>query len=79
MLETINKRLEVLLSKDQKVGHAWLMDVYSLEDLRHVFKNKIIPLLQEYFYNNYAKIGLVLGNKFVEKIKLFNITDFANF
>jgi 5-methylcytosine-specific restriction endonuclease McrBC GTP-binding regulatory subunit McrB len=66
LLETINKRLEVLLSKDHKIGHAWLMNVYSLDDLRTVFKNKILPLLTEYFYNDYAKIGLILGKAFVK-------------
>ena len=65
LLTAINKRLVVLLSNDNAIGHAWLMNVYSLKDLQLAFKNKIYPLLQEYFYNNYAKIGLVLGDKFV--------------
>jgi 5-methylcytosine-specific restriction endonuclease McrBC GTP-binding regulatory subunit McrB len=66
LLSAINKRLETLLSKDHTIGHAWLMNVYSLEDLKVAFKNKILPLLQEFFYNDYAKIGLVLGEKFVQ-------------
>lgn len=65
LLEAINRRLLVLLTKDHTIGHAWLMDVYKLEDLQSAFKNKILPLLQEYFYNNYSKIGLVLGDAFV--------------
>lgn len=69
LLEKINKRLNTLLSKDHTIGHAWFMNVYSLEDLQVAFKNKIIPLLQEFFYNDYAKIGLVLGDKFVEQTK----------
>jgi len=67
LLEKINERLAVLLNKDHLIGHAWLMDVNSLQDLRLAFKNKILPLLQEYFYNNYAKIGLVLGDNFVSQ------------
>ncbi len=67
LLIAINKRLAVLLSADHTIGHAWLMEVYSLADLQSVFKHKIIPLLQEYFFNNYAKIGLVLGNAFVKQ------------
>lgn len=66
MLIAINNRLSVLLSADHTIGHAWLMDVYNLPDLQTAFKHKILPLLQEYFFNNYAKIGLVLGNKFVK-------------
>lgn len=67
LLLTVNERLSVLLTKDHTIGHAWLMDVYSLENLQQAFKNKILPLLQEYFYNNYAKIGLVLGEAFFEE------------
>ncbi len=66
LLETINRRLEVLLSKDHTIGHAFFINVCSIEDLQKVFKHKILPLLQEFFYNDYAKIGLVLGNEFLE-------------
>lgn len=65
LLSVVNKRLQSLLTKDHTIGHAWLMNVYSLENLQMAFKNKILPLLQEFFYNDYAKIGLVLGKNFV--------------
>lgn len=65
MLTVINARLETLLSKDHTIGHAWLMNIDSIEKLQAAFKNKIMPLLQEFFYNDYAKIGLVLGDAFV--------------
>ena len=42
------------------------MNVHNLPDLQAIFKHKILPLLQEYFFNNYAKIGLVLGKPFVQ-------------
>ena len=67
MLIKINERLSALLSKDHTIGHAWLMNIWSLEDLQAAFKYKILPLLQEYFYNNYAKIGLVLGDQFFDE------------
>ncbi len=67
ILKCMNERLFLLLTKDHTIGHAWLMDVYSLADLQVAYKNKILPLLQEYFYNNYAKIGLVLGDQFFEE------------
>ncbi len=79
LLETINQRLSVLLTKDHTIGHAWLMDVYSLEDLQAAFKNKLLPLLQEYFYNNYAKIGLVLGDAFFEQQQPAGKNIFASF
>lgn len=78
LLTTINNRLRVLLSNDHTIGHAWLMDVYNLTDLQSTFKHKIIPLLQEYFFNNDVKIGLVLGNKFIKQVPVKK-NLFANF
>ena len=56
------------------------MDIGDLESLEVAFKNKIIPLLQEYFYDHWEKIDLVLnGNGFIRKIpfenSLFKNTD----
>ncbi|MEI9909680.1 MAG: hypothetical protein WDO71_08370 [Bacteroidota bacterium] len=67
LLAAINKRLTVLLSKDQVIGHAWLMNADTLEKLQHAFRHKIVPLLQEFFYHDHAKIGLVLGDAFVQQ------------
>lgn len=66
LLKKINSRLKILVTKDHIIGHAWLMNVFCLEDLQTAFRDKIIPLLQEFFYNDYAKIGLVLGDQFIE-------------
>ncbi|RXG15008.1 5-methylcytosine-specific restriction endonuclease McrBC GTP-binding regulatory subunit McrB [Leeuwenhoekiella aestuarii] len=70
ILTTINKRIDYLLDQDHTIGHSYFFEVYHSEDmqlkLREVFQYKIIPLLQEYFYNDYAKIGLVLGDEFIE-------------
>lgn len=43
------------------------MGIHDEKGLRNAFKNKIIPLLKEYFYNDYQKMSLVLGNGFIEK------------
>jgi len=61
LLKTINQRIEYLYDRDHVIGHAYLMRVTSLNDLRLAFINKIIPLLQEYFYGDWKKICLVLG------------------
>ncbi|WP_396141642.1 AAA family ATPase [Flavobacterium sp.] len=66
VLKTINDRIEVLLDRDHTIGHSYFINVKTLEDLLNTFKNNIIPLLQEYFYNDYEKIALVLGEGFVE-------------
>ena len=61
LLEAINQRITVLLDRDHQIGHSYLMTVRNTEDLKKVFQNKIIPLLQEYFYDNWEKIDLVLN------------------
>ncbi len=66
LLTTINKRIERLLSRDNCIGHSYFLKVYSIEGLMNCFKNEIIPLLQEYFYGDYGKMCLVLGQGFVD-------------
>lgn len=67
LLETINQRIELLLDRDHLIGHAYFLHIETLEDLKQVFAQNIVPLLQEYFFNDYAKIGLVLGKNFVRE------------
>ncbi len=67
VLSTINSRIELLVDRDHTIGHSYFMDLNGLDDLVTAFKDKVVPLLQEYFYGDYGKIGLVLGNGFVEK------------
>jgi hypothetical protein len=77
LLIKINTRLEKLIDKDHKIGHSYLLKVNSEETLKSSFRNEIIPLLEEYFFGDYGKIGLVLGNTFVEIIN--HSFDFAKF
>lgn len=67
ILETINNRLNNLLDKDHLIGHSYLMNLESITELKSAFLYKIQPLLQEYFFNDHGKIGLVLGKGFVDK------------
>ena len=69
LLETINKRIEVLIDKDHQIGHSYFIGIQNINDLRRTFKDKIIPLLEEYFYGDFGKIGLVLGGKFIESVE----------
>jgi 5-methylcytosine-specific restriction protein B len=68
LLATINKRIEKLLDKDHMIGHSYFLSVKNLKDLKTAFQNKIIPLLQEYFFGDYGKIGLVIGSDFFDII-----------
>ena len=70
MLKTINERIEYLYDRDHTIGHAYLMGVTDMGALANVFKNKILPLLQEYFYDDWEKIRLVLGDsQFIKEKK----------
>jgi 5-methylcytosine-specific restriction protein B len=63
----MNDRISFLLDREHQIGHTYFMDVDDMESLAATFKNRIIPLLQEYFYDNWEKIDLVLnGNGFIE-------------
>ena len=68
LLAEMNKRIVKHLDRDHQIGHTYLMDVKTLEDLARVFQTKIVPLLQEYFYDNWEKMRLVLNeNCFITK------------
>jgi hypothetical protein len=79
LLETINGRIEKLLDKDHLIGHSYFLSVEDLKGLQDVFIQNIIPLLQEYFYGDIAKIGLVIGEGFFENQKNGDTIQFANF
>jgi len=72
MIETINERLEYLIDRDHLVGHAWFMGCDNLGQVGNVMRNKIIPLLAEYFYDDWNKVRAVLGggDNFVSRKKL---------
>ena len=65
MLDIINRRIEVLYDREHTIGHAFFTGLRAeptIEKLAVIFKKSIIPLLQEYFYEDYKKIRLVLGD-----------------
>ncbi|AMQ57083.1 McrB family protein [Algoriphagus sanaruensis] len=77
LLKTINRRIEKLLDRDHLIGHSYLIQAYSWAELEKSFYQNIIPLLQEYFYGDYAKIGAILGEGFVRK-QDDNLIEFAS-
>jgi len=72
-LKAINARIEWLFDRDHQIGHSFLTSVQTLDDLDQVMRDKIIPLLTEYFYEDWDKVCIALndkGNQFIKKKKL---------
>jgi len=82
LLSTINRRIEVLYDREHTIGHAMLIDVEDMEDLSDAFRRNIIPLLQEYFHNDYSRVLRVLSlsddscsSPFIEEVDNDVFTD----
>lgn len=78
IMQKINERIELLLDKNYTLGHSYFIK----DDFKFSFKNEIIPLLQEYFYNDCGKIGLILGKGFVREKEISKLAQknvFADF
>ncbi len=72
MLQTINDRIEVLYDREHTIGHAFFMkltDDSTITDLASVFRRNILPLLEEYFFEDWNKISQVLGESDIYKVK----------
>ncbi len=84
MLSIINKRIEYLYDREHTIGHSFFINLdkdSTIDELNDIFKNKIIPLLQEYFYEDWEKINLVLNrNSFIQKdrVEFNNLFDSQN-
>ena len=71
LLKSINRRVEFLLDRDHKIGHSYFMSIQAesfneeLTNLKTAFKDKIIPLLEDYFYGSLEKVRMVLGERVV--------------
>ena len=68
MLKAMNERITVYLGREHQIGHTYLIDVRTIDDLAETFQRRIVPLLQEYFYDDWTKIRLVLNkNPFIRE------------
>lgn len=62
LLKTINNRIELLLDDNYQVGHAYFTSIKNFNDIKDIFTNKIVPLLEEYFFDDLEKVQLVLND-----------------
>lgn len=78
MLKTINERIEYLYDREHTIGHAVFLELKennNIDKLENIFKKSVIPLLQEYFYEDYEKIRLILGDNAKDEDEQFIFTE----
>lgn len=65
ILTTINQRIEYLIDREHRIGHAFFIGCETADQVDAAMRDKVIPLLQEYFFEDWSRIAAVLGNGFV--------------
>ena len=70
VLTTINLRIEYLIDREHRIGHAFFIGCETAEQVHAAMRDKVIPLLQEYFFEDWSRIHAVLGDGFIGEDKL---------
>lgn len=70
VLNTINKRIEYLIDREHRIGHAFFIGCETAKHVHEAMRDKVIPLLQEYFFEDWSRIAAVLGDGFIREDKL---------
>jgi 5-methylcytosine-specific restriction endonuclease McrBC GTP-binding regulatory subunit McrB len=82
LLQLVNERIEALYDRDHCIGHAYFTSLAGVKDgpgrfglLADIFRNRIVPLLEEYFFEDWRKIRLVLGDNQKQDLAAQFITE----
>lgn len=70
VLTTINQRIEYLIDREHRIGHAFFIGCDTAEQVHAAMRDKVIPLLQEYFFEDWGRIHAVVGAGFIREGKL---------
>ena len=77
LLDQLNRRITALLGRDYQIGHSYLMGIETVEALHFAWYRQIMPLLQEYFYNDWERLKAVVGDRFVRPAAIDESTQKA--
>lgn len=77
LLSRLNERVAALLDRDHRIGHSYFMALRSADDLRFAWYARVVPLLEEYFYNDHERLRAVLGARFVRPVGIDEATKTA--
>ena len=76
--EEMNKRITILLDRDHQIGHSYFMNIETMDDLKNIWFNKIVPLINEYFYGDWEKMKLVIPGFIKEEDVPKELSDYCD-
>ncbi|MBD1848192.1 AAA family ATPase [Cyanobacteria bacterium FACHB-63] len=74
LLTRINQCITALLGRDYQIGHSYFINVKDVTELHFAWYRRVIPLLQEYFYNDAERLRAVLGSSFIQTVEFDDYT-----
>jgi hypothetical protein len=74
LLTRLNARITALLDRDHQIGHSYFMGLKTTDDLHFAWYRRVVPLLQEYFYNDSERLRAVIGDDFMWPVSIDEAT-----
>jgi MoxR-like ATPase len=78
VLSRLNRDISLLLDRDHQIGHSYFMNVKTPDELHFAWYRRVIPLLQEYFYNDATRLYALLGDQFLKSVEVKDVSTKIN-